>query len=262
MLSSPGLEVLLPVHDQAESIEAVIRELHAELSPLVRVSFIVCEDGSRDDTRKILRRLANELPIRLHVSDQCKGYPRTVCEGMDLAEAKWLLCVDADGRFDPKEFSKFWQRRAEGEVLLGRRLHRTDTLPHQAMSRVFYAFYQSLFHVPVHDPSCPYVLCRKAVAHQIAGQMREMQEGFWWEFAARAHRARFAMVEIPVRQRPHAPGITADNKAYELPGIFLRHLAALFRISSQTSGKQRHAAPKKLKAPLHTASVRSSASRA
>ena len=152
MLSSPGLEVLLPVHDQAESIEAVIRELHAELSPLVRVSFIVCEDGSRDNTRKILRRLAKEFPIRLHVSDQCKGYPRTVCEGMDLAEAKWLLCIDADGRFDPKEFSKFWQRRAEGEVLLGRRTGRRDSLPHKAMSRFFYAFYQSLFHVPVHDP--------------------------------------------------------------------------------------------------------------
>ena len=40
------LEVLLPVHNEAETIEATIREIYAEFSPKLRMRFIVSEDGS------------------------------------------------------------------------------------------------------------------------------------------------------------------------------------------------------------------------
>jgi glycosyltransferase involved in cell wall biosynthesis len=65
---TPELEVLLPVHNEAESIEATVRELYTELSSKVNVGFIVCEDGSKDNTKEILRRLAQEIPMRLNLS--------------------------------------------------------------------------------------------------------------------------------------------------------------------------------------------------
>ena len=52
------LEVLLPVHNEAETIEATIREIYEEFSPRVGMRFIVCEDGSKDATKEILRRLS------------------------------------------------------------------------------------------------------------------------------------------------------------------------------------------------------------
>ena len=91
-MAVPDVEVLLPVHNEAESIEATIREIYEEFSPRVNVGFIICEDGSRDNTKEILRKLAAELPLRLNLSDERKGYSRAVREGMEMLLIKRLKC--------------------------------------------------------------------------------------------------------------------------------------------------------------------------
>ena len=233
-MPTPQLEILLPIHNEAESIEATIRELYDEISPRVDVGFIICEDGSRDNTKKIVRRISKHIPMRLNLSEERKGYSRAVREGMAMLEADWILCVDSDGQCDPKDFWKFWDSRNSGDVLLGWRVHRRDTFARKAMSRFFYLIYQAVFHTPVHDPSCPYVLCKRATAHRLAGDLREMKQGFWWEFVARVHRAGHRIVELPVRHRLRAAGVTQVYQPSKMPGIFIRHVAALFRIAAQT----------------------------
>ena len=237
------LEVLLPVHDEAESIEATIREIWAELSPRVNLGFIVCEDGSRDDTRTILRRLACELPIRLNLSDARKGYAMAMREGMQMVDAPWLLCMDSDGQCDPADFARLWRARHGAALVMGWRIDRQDSAARRAMSRLFFAIYQGVFHVPVHDPSCPYMLFRRDTALWIAPQMREMKQGFWWEFVARIHRAGLPVLEVAVHHRRRSAGVTQVYKAGRMPGIFLRHVAALFRIDRQTRASARKPHP-------------------
>jgi len=41
LIPNPEVEVLLPVHNEGDSIEATIRELDDEITPSVRVQFIV-----------------------------------------------------------------------------------------------------------------------------------------------------------------------------------------------------------------------------
>ena len=228
------LEVLLPVHNEAGSIEATIRELWRELSPQVNFGFIICEDGSRDETKEILRRLASELPMRLNLSSERKGYAQAVREGMQMVEAPWLLCVDSDGQCDPADFGQFWQHREAADLVMGWRIDRQDSAARRAMSRIFFSIYQSVFHVPLHDPSCPFVLFPADTAHWIAGQMRDMKQGFWWEFVARIHRAGYTVCELPVRHRLRSAGVTQVYKASKMPGIFFRHLAAIFKIGKET----------------------------
>jgi len=106
----PDVEILLPVHNEGESIEATIREIYNEFSPRTNVGFIICEDGSKDNTKEALRRLANDLPLRLNLTDARRGYSRAVREGMHMLEADYLLCIDSDGQCDAKDFWKFWGR--------------------------------------------------------------------------------------------------------------------------------------------------------
>jgi glycosyltransferase involved in cell wall biosynthesis len=190
----PDVEVLLPVFNEGESIEATVRGIHAELSQVVNVGFIVCEDGSADNSKEVLRKLAAELPMRLNMSDARKGYSKAMREGMSMVEAEYLLCLDSDGQCDPKDFARFWDVRASADVVIGRRVPRADTLARRAFSRFFYILYQAVFWTPVHDPSCPYVLFRKSVAHRMAGDLGDMKEGFWWEFVACAHRRGFKIL--------------------------------------------------------------------
>jgi dolichol-phosphate mannosyltransferase len=232
--SKRELEILLPVHNEAESIEATIREIYEEVSARLDVGFIICEDGSRDNTKEILRRLAAQLPLRLDLSDARKGYSRAVRDGMHMLEAPYLLCLDSDGQCDPGDLWKFWEVRESYDVVLGWRTERADTVIRRTFSRFFYWIYQTAFRTPVHDPSCPYVLMKKAVAEQLVDELGAMQQGFWWEFVARAHRRGFSIGELPVHHRLRAAGVTQVYRWTRMPGIFFRHVAAIFSIWSET----------------------------
>jgi glycosyltransferase involved in cell wall biosynthesis len=234
-MAAPDVEVLLPVHNEGESVEATIREIYDELSPRVNVGFIICEDGSKDNTKEVLTRLAKELPLRLNLSDERKGYSRAVRDGMHMLQADYLLCLDSDGQCDPKDFWKLWDARNGCDVVLGWRVTRADPLVRRALSRLFYLLYRMVLHVPVHDPSCPYVLIPGRVASQLADRLGAMQQGFWWEFVARVHRSGYRITELPVNHRLRAAGVTQVYKWTRMPGIFFRHVSALFRIRAETS---------------------------
>ncbi len=231
------LEILLPVHNEAQTIEATIREIYEELSPQVRMRFIVCEDGSSDASKEILRRLSHSIPMNLSLSDARKGYSRAVRDGMQALQAPYLLCLDSDGQCDPKDFWNFWNARNDADVLLGWRVDRADTPLRRRCSRLFYLLYQTVLHVPVHDPSCPFILARKEVIQRLLPELGAMQQGFWWEFVARVYRRGYGLKEIPVHHRPRAGGVTQVYKYRKMPGIFIRHFFALFKIWYQTSAK-------------------------
>jgi hypothetical protein len=88
--------------------------------------------------------------------------------------------------------------------------------------------------VPVHDPSCPFVLARKAVIQRILPELGDMKEGFWWEFSARVHRRGFSLREIPVNHRTRSAGETQVYRFGRMPGIGYRHILALFKIWRET----------------------------
>jgi glycosyltransferase involved in cell wall biosynthesis len=233
-LSVCDVEVLLPVHNEGPNIEATIRGIYEELSAYLNVGFIICEDGSRDDSKDVLRRLANALPIRLNLSDARKGYSKAMRDGIVMLEAEYLLCMDSDGQCDPKDFATFWRHRDTADILIGWRKERADSPVRRIFSRLFYLLYQLVFWTPVHDPSCPYVLVRKSVAQRLGGELGDMQEGFWWEFVARAHRRRFTIRELLVNHRMRSVGITQVYKWHKMPGIFLRHVVAIFKVWNET----------------------------
>jgi glycosyltransferase involved in cell wall biosynthesis len=227
------LQVLLPVHNEAESIESTIREIYAEISPNVNIEFIICEDGSVDDTKNILTQLSSEFPIHLMMSNERKGYSQAVKDGMKALEAPYLLCLDSDGQCDPRDFMKFWPLRDQYDVLIGWRTKRADPGLRRILSRLFYLVYKLFFNVPVHDPSCPFVLAKEDVIARLVIEMERMQQGFWWEFTAQAYLHGFKIKEIPVNHRIRFAGKTQVYHFKKMPGIGLKHFLALFQIRFQ-----------------------------
>ena len=234
LISDPEIEILLPVHNEGDSIERVIREIYAEISPKVAMQFIICEDGSRDNTKEVLTRLHEEIPMKLLLATERKGYSKAVRDGLEVLTAPYLLCLDSDGQCDPKDFWPFWEKRQNQDVILGWRVHRADPFWRRLFSRFFYCFYQLLYHIPVHDPSCPYMLAKQEVIVRLLPELGEMQQGFWWEFVARVYRRGYKILELPVKHRQRLAGATQVYKLRKLPGIGYRHFVALFKIWSQT----------------------------
>ncbi len=232
--ASYDVQILLPIHNEAESIEATIEELYRDLSPQVNLQFLLCEDGSKDNTKEILRGVATRRPAKLLLSESRKGYSRAVRDGMQENDAPYLLCLDSDGQCDPHDFPKFWEARKSAEIILGWRVNRADNWIRKTMSRTFYLVWKTLYGCKVQDPSCPYMLASREVIQDIGPRMGAMQQGFWWEFVARAHLLGYSIKELPVNHRERAAGETQVYKLRKLPGIGYRHFVALFTILSES----------------------------
>ncbi len=229
------LQVVLPVYNEAESIERTVREIYDEISPQVSMAFIVCEDGSTDGTKEVLEHLSRQMPMTLVTAAQRKGYLQAAVDGFRAADAPWVLALDSDGQCDPKDFGAFWKMRNDFDVIIGWRVRRADSFFRRCMSGVFRWFHKRLFGVPAHDPSCPFVLIRKHALDRLIPEIGALPQGLWWEFTARAHRRGFRMGEVPIRHRPRAAGKTRIFHWWKAPVLVVSFLRGLFRIWREPS---------------------------
>jgi dolichol-phosphate mannosyltransferase len=228
-MDKPGVSVILPVHNEADSIEGVVREIYEELRTGVDVRFVICEDGSRDGTKDVLRKLAAEIPMTLEMTDGRKGYSQAVLDGLHLVATPYFLCLDSDGQCDPKDFWALWERVGDSDVVIGNRVDRQDTWQRRAQSRAFRSVFRLLFKVRFADPSCPFVIGRPDVVDCLPDHPT-LEQGFWWEFVARVSGSGRSMTEVPVKHRARAAGTTKVYTWRTIPGIARSHLAGLARI--------------------------------
>ena len=230
----PELDIVLPVHNEGDTIEATLREWFAELSPRIAFTFIVCEDGSTDETKAVLRACVQDLPLILRLGEERTGYSAAVIAGLRASRAPYVLAVDSDGQCDPADFWEFWLRRDEFDVIIGRRNVRADPWFRRVMSAAFKVWDRTLLGVPVADPSCPYVLARRATLDRLIPELGVLDPGVWWEFTARAYRKGLSLLEVQIHHRRRRSGATQVFKWRKMPGIGLAHAVGLLKIWRQT----------------------------
>ena len=158
------IDIVLPVHNEGSSIAQTLREFHQKVSVEdgIPVRFVICEDGSSDDTVPVLQALAGELPIKLISDPVRKGYSRAVIDGLRATDSDWVLCIDSDGQCDPSDLVKLAAARPGHDMIIGYRNPRSDTPMRKAMSGAFGIVYRRFFNVRLRDPSCPYVFINRA----------------------------------------------------------------------------------------------------
>ena len=230
MSSSPELQIVMPVHNEAGSIGPVIQEWHDELSRYIDLQFIITEDGSTDGTKEILSDLARRYPLLLDMTDERRGYAGAMIAGMRLSTAPYVLAVDADGQFDPKDFLSFWRSRDRAPFLIGWRQHRADVLARKIMSKSFKTLHRFLFHLKLHDASCGYVLMHQSAVWRLLPQLGLVPEGFWLEVTARAGRSGMPILEVPINHRSRVAGTTVVYRPRKVPAIAWRNGTGLLRV--------------------------------
>jgi glycosyltransferase involved in cell wall biosynthesis len=232
----PAIDVVLPAHNEGASISATLRGFHRTVAvdSGIPIRFVVCEDGSSDDTVAVLQALAAELPLKLISDPVRKGYSRAVIDGLRATESDWVACIDSDGQCDPADLAKLLALRDGADLVVGWRNPRSDPWMRKAISGAFGWVYRILFNVGLRDPSCPYILIHRASLERIlAGNVGILKQGFWWEFFARAAALGLIIRETPIHHRLRASGTTQVYRPARLPRIALEHLLGLLRLRKE-----------------------------
>jgi glycosyltransferase involved in cell wall biosynthesis len=231
-----AIDVVLPAYNEGASIGSTLRDFYSKvtLESKIPIRFVVCEDGSTDDTVLVLQRLAKEIPLKLISDPMRKGYSRAVIDGMRGSDSEWIGFIDSDGQCDPGDFAKLRDVRTGADLVMGWCNPRSDGLVRKVMSKVFGLVYRALFDVRVRDPSCPYLLIHRPALNKIlAGNVGILKQGFWWEFVARATALDLRIVETPVRHLVRKSGTTQVYRPTKVPRIAAEHLVGLWRLKRE-----------------------------
>jgi glycosyltransferase involved in cell wall biosynthesis len=242
--STEPIDVVLPVHNEAESIGATLNEFYqvVAVDGKTPIRFVICEDGSKDNTVEVLKNLSATLPIHLISDAARKGYSKAVVDGFRAATGRLVGFIDSDGQCDPRDFAAFVAAQETGQydLVFGYRNPRRDHWIRVLMSNAFGTVYRCFFSIPVRDPSCPFLLIRQeALQLALRGNPGILKQGFWWEFIARCVAARLRIKELPVAHRARAAGITQVYRPSKVPRIAYEHIVGLSKLKRELRGLRR-----------------------
>lgn len=99
--NSQVLSVLIPVYNEVDTIEDVLKAVHN--SGVQQLEVIVVDDFSTDGTRKILAKNANRIS-KLILRQENGGKGAAVRDAIAAATGDIALIQDADLEYDPQEY--------------------------------------------------------------------------------------------------------------------------------------------------------------
>jgi len=230
--TNPEITFLFPVHNEVETIEAVISEFYYEVGNKIPSKMLVIEDGSTDGTKEVLEKLSENIPMTLLMGDQRRGYSNAIIHGLKEVETKYVFLTDSDGQHFAKDFWALYGLRNEYDIISGWRVKRADSFHRRFMSKIFQIMTTLLFRLPsLQDITAPYRLMRSAVAKSIADKCKFMKESFWTELTIRAQERGHTIKELPVSHRTRiGQGSTRVYLPAEIPKIVVRHIIGLSKL--------------------------------
>ena len=205
MSSAPQLSVVVPIHDEAESLPLLYRELTEVLKDAGGgVEFVLVDDGSTDGSLDILRSLAREDPrVRVLALDGNHGQSAALAAGFEAVRGELTVMLDADLQNDPADIPRMLARMDEADVVNGVRVDRHDSFVRRISSRIGNGFRNWMTDESVTDVGCSLRVVRTKFLKRVR-PFRGMHR--FLPTLLRLEGAR--VIEIPVAHRPRRYGLS------------------------------------------------------
>jgi glycosyltransferase involved in cell wall biosynthesis len=152
------LSVVIPIRDEAESLEDLHRELSATLDAWARTyEIIFIDDGSIDRSFEILSRLqAADPQVRVIRFRRNFGQTAAFAAGFEYARGRFIVTSDGDLQNDPRDIPAMVEELERGaDVVCGWRQDRKDAfLSRRLPSMTANALISMVTGVRLHDYGC------------------------------------------------------------------------------------------------------------
>jgi glycosyltransferase involved in cell wall biosynthesis len=221
----------MPAHNEADNIEPTVAEAVPALDAVSDdYEIIVVDDGSKDDTAGVTRRLMDTEPhLRLVQHPVNKGFGAAVLTGFTSASKDWILYTDADRQFVLAELAQFMPFTDKADLIAGYRAPRRDPFLRVLYGKGWSMLCTLFFGYTVRDVDCGFKLLRRTIIDELAGKIESRGATFSIEWLVRAKRAGYRFVELPVTHRPRVAGSQSGARLK----VIVRAFRELFRLRLQ-----------------------------
>ena len=151
------ISIVIPVYNESANLHALWTRLNPVVSGLGRECEVVfVDDGSRDDSLKILREFAADDP-RVRVVELARNFGQhsALLAGFRNCRGDIVVTLDADLQNPPEEIPKLIDAiEAGNDVVGGWREERQDRTYRRLASRLHNRLTSAIVGVPMHDYGC------------------------------------------------------------------------------------------------------------
>ncbi|HVX75779.1 MAG TPA: glycosyltransferase family 2 protein [Bradyrhizobium sp.] len=168
---APSLSIVVPVYNEEQSLEPLFDRLMDTLKTLPNPAEVIfINDGSRDASLAVLRRLAGEHPL-VKIIDFRRNHGQTAAlmAGIDYATNDLIVMIDADLQNDPADIPRLLAKLEEGyDVVSGWRRDRKDAaIRRNWISRIANRLISRISGVELNDYGCTLKIYRSDVVKGI-----------------------------------------------------------------------------------------------
>lgn len=203
--TASNISIVIPVLDEAETLPVLVGKLLevAARHELDLRQIILVDDGSRDQSWAVMRRLAFEQPVVTAIQLRRNfGKSTALNVGIEAASGSVIVTMDADLQDDPEELPRFIEALERGyDVISGWKKVRRDPPSKTVPSLLFNRVTAWVSGIELHDFNCGFKAYRREVFDRVElyGELHRF-------VPVLAHSLGFRIGELVIRHHPRRWG--------------------------------------------------------
>ncbi|WP_347359013.1 glycosyltransferase [Bdellovibrio sp.] len=206
------ISVVIPAYNEAlrlpETLQALKSLCLTEALPVNVVEVLVVDDGSGDDTRRVVEEISQDWSLlKVLGFSENRGKGAAVKKGLIEARAPWVLVADADMATPWEELRKFQTFMDQADLIMGSRAlpqSQIEVRQHwlrQTMGKTFNKILRLFVGLPYKDTQCGFKFVRNDEGFRQKILPHLSVERFAWDVELILYTERFRrkVLEVPIR---------------------------------------------------------------
>lgn len=209
MLTNKKISVTIPAYNESGTIEKVSKNALSSVSLLSnRYELLLVDDGSTDETLKVMERLKKKFKSKINIIHHEKnmGFTGAIRSCYENAKGDLIFLGPADGQFNYSELERFVKKIENNDIVVAYR-----EINEERISRKFYSFFyhlisRLLFGIKLREfSSC--ILYTKKVRDSIVIHADSFSCLFLPEFIYKAMKEGYRIGQVPIHFYKRKSGI-------------------------------------------------------
>ena len=174
------LSIIVPVYNEEKTVIDVLNKIKSNSSNLFKYEIIVIDDGSTDQSRKLLED-NKHLYDKLLVNESNKGKGFSVKKGLLNISGTHIIFQDADLEYDPVDFKKFEKIFSDFDAdgIIGSRfIYSNYTRSHNILNKIANTFLTFTFNLLYNSTFTDIYSCYFAFKKDLLNVHELRTEGF------------------------------------------------------------------------------------
>jgi len=199
--------VIIPTYNEKENIERMVRKVFSLATPF---ELLIIEDNSPDGTGRIVKKLQNEFPEKLHMIERegKLGLGTAYITGFRWAiknKYDYIFEMDCDFSHNPDDLEKLYRACVNGaDLAIGSRYISGINVVNWPLGRVLMSYFASIYvrivtGMRIKDTTAGFKCYSRKVLETIdLDNIKLKGYGFQIEMKFTAHKFKFKIVEVPI----------------------------------------------------------------